>query len=82
MWWVYILQNDTSRKFYTGFTADINRRLSKHNCKKAHPWASRQQGTWKLVYKEPFESKNAAILREKEIKKHKSRVYIETLIRS
>jgi putative endonuclease len=82
MWWVYILQNDTSEKFYTGYTADITRRIFEHNCKKAHPWASRQQGIWKLTYKESFESKTAAISREKEIKKHKSRVYIESLISS
>jgi putative endonuclease len=36
---------------------------------------------WKVVYIEKFNSKSAAFGREREIKKRKSRKYIESLIK-
>ena len=56
----------------------IYTRLSKHN---AGATPSTWPGIpWKMIYSEAFESKREAILREREIKARKSRVYIENLI--
>ncbi|MBN2483212.1 MAG: GIY-YIG nuclease family protein [Candidatus Omnitrophica bacterium] len=80
MMWVYILQNTESKKFYVGCTADVNARVKEHNYRREQRWTGRQQGQWQLVYKKLFSTKREALIREKAIKRKKSRRYIEQLI--
>lgn len=80
MWWVYILQNDTNGAYYTGCTQDPEARVKAHNVKRKRKWSGRQKGKWILVYKEFFGCKRNALIREKEIKRKKSRIYIKHLI--
>jgi len=44
--------------------------------------ATKKASDWKIVYTEIFDSKAAAYQREMEIKKKKSRKYIEALVSS
>jgi putative endonuclease len=67
-------------RYYIGYTSDITCRLDKHNA--GSTISTRSGRPWELVYSEEFREKTQAILREKEIKKKKSRVYIEKLISS
>ena len=65
-------------KYYIGYTENINDRIAKHN-------RSRQGFTsvgkpWDLVYIEQFDSKQAAMKREKQLKSWKNKVRIESLI--
>ena len=78
MWYTYIIYSESIRKFYTGFTDNLNRRLERHNS----GWGKFTSSgiPWRLVYFERFTSKTEAIKRENEIKKKKSRKYIESLI--
>jgi len=77
-YYVYILYSETSDQYYTGFTHDISTRLIKHN---AGSTPSTRPGIpWKMIYSETFDIKHNAILKESEIKKRKSRIYIEKLI--
>ena len=75
---VYIIYSTTLDQFYVGHTENIEDRLFRHtnsgskSTKKAHDW--------KLVYTEAFNTKSEAMKREVEIKKKKSRKYIESLI--
>ena len=82
MHWVYILQNDISGKFYIGYTEDLQRRIAEHHCNKKGRWCNQQQGQWQLAHKESFSNKREALIREKEIKRKKSRRYIEHLIQN
>ncbi len=76
-YYVYILYSLSLNKYYTGYTSDIDTRLQKHN---AGATRSTKSGRpWVLLYQECFESKTEAIIREKEIKRKKSRKYIEQL---
>jgi len=43
---LYILQSETSGKFYVGSTDDLNRRISEHV--RGHTPATRGRGPWKL----------------------------------
>ena len=82
MWHVYIVQNSLSGRFYVGCTSDLETRVKQHKVKRKRKWSGRQQGEWFLVYKELFDQKTKALLREKEIKSKKSRRYIERLIKN
>lgn len=66
MYFVYILKcNDNS--FYTGFTPDLERRLSEHTSKHGASY-TRTRMPVVLVYKEVFDSEFKARQREKQIK--------------
>jgi putative endonuclease len=75
----YILYSESIDKFYTGYTADLEKRIQRHN----NAWGnfSSRGIPWKLVYFEVFDNKSDAIKREFQIKKNKSRKYIEDLIK-
>jgi putative endonuclease len=75
---LYILQSQTSGKFYVGSTDDLDRRLSEHE--RGHTPSTRGRGPWKLVRKEPFASLIEARRRELEIKRWKSSRLIRALI--
>ena len=76
---VYILYSENIDRYYIGYTGDlIEERLRKHNTN--HKGYTGKTNDWEIVYKEFFKDKNSAILREKQIKKQKSRKYIERLI--
>jgi putative endonuclease len=78
---VYILFSRLLNKYYVGFTGENeDERLRKHNCE--HKGFTGSTNDWEIVYLEFFEEKSAAMLREKVIKKWKSRRLIEELIKS
>ncbi len=81
MFYVYILHNSEIGKYYIGFTTNLNLRLLEHN-KHHHKskFTRKNIGDWKLVYYETFTEKTKALKREKQIKKMKSKKYIENLI--
>ena len=76
----YILQSESSGRFYVGSTDDLDRRLSEH--RRGHTASTRGRGPRKLVYAEPFETLIQARRRELEIKNWKSAQLIRVLIAS
>jgi putative endonuclease len=76
----YILYSKKLNKYYVGPTSDLERRLNDHNRGKEK--FTRTGMPWELVYAEPFEKLAVARRRELEIKKKKSRKFIESLISS
>jgi putative endonuclease len=79
MYYVYILKNKGSGKYYIGYTTNLERRIAEHNEGRSR-WTRIGKGKWMLMYCEEFEDKSRALKREKELKKKKSRMYIEHLI--
>ena len=75
---LYILQSETSGKFYVGSTNDLERRLSEHA--RGHTPSTRGRGPWKLAYKEEHATLLEARRRETEIKGWKSSRMIRALI--
>jgi predicted GIY-YIG superfamily endonuclease len=74
--WVYILQN-AAGKFYIGSTDDPNRREQEHNDSgHGRPTFTHKNGPWKLIWREPYPSRAAAMVRERQIKQMKSARWI------
>jgi len=65
---IYILTNKNNTTLYTGVTSDLTSRLMEHIDKKYPASFSSKYNLNKLVYYEVFQSIEAAIAREKQIK--------------
>jgi putative endonuclease len=78
MWQVYIIYSEKIDRYYTGSTENLSWRLERHN----QGWGryTKRGIPWKIVYTESFANKTDALSRERELKKLKSRKYIEQLI--
>jgi putative endonuclease len=78
-YFIYILYSETRDRFYIGSSADVSKRLIRHN---AGATKSTKSGSpWKVVYSESFSSKTEALKREIYLKRMKSSFYLEDLIR-
>jgi putative endonuclease len=77
---VYILFSEKLNKFYVGACIDLERRFYEHNI--GHSKFTSTGVPWKLVYRETHVDLPEAKRRESQIKKMKSRKFIEELIRS
>ncbi len=77
---VYILQSDRDGSFYIGHTVRLDERLRRHN--EGRSSFTKAKIPWKLIYHEIYGSRAEAMRREREIKRMKSREYIEQLVRA
>ncbi len=78
MAFVYIIYSEKVNKYYVGACTNLERRLYEHNI--GHSTFTSTGIPWVLKYTEQFNSLQEAKRRESEIKKRKSRIYIENLI--
>jgi putative endonuclease len=76
----YIIYSQKLDKYYVGHTENLELRLEQHNT--GISTFTSKANDWVIKYNETFNSREAARLREAEIKKKKSRKYIEWLISS
>jgi predicted GIY-YIG superfamily endonuclease len=76
----YIIYSGKLDRFYCGHTSDITERLVHHNSGISE--FTSKASDWILMWEEKFETRELARKREMEIKKKKSRKYIEWLIES
>ncbi|MCE7058116.1 GIY-YIG nuclease family protein [Algoriphagus sp. AGSA1] len=77
---MYILYSEKLAKYYVGACIDLQRRLYEHNI--GHSKFTSTGIPWKLVYREDFDELITAKRRELQIKKMKSKKFIESLINS
>lgn len=68
MYYVYILTTDSNKLLYIGITSDIRRRMIEHKFEQIEGYTKRYH-IHKLVYVEEFSDVDAAIAREKQLKK-------------
>ena len=76
---VYVLYSPAFNKIYVGYTSDLTQRLKSHNELAVKGWTIKFR-PWKIVHTETFDSKQAAIKREKQLKTAKGREWIWQLI--
>ncbi len=69
MFVVYILQSESTGKYYVGHTANISDRLQRHNSNREK--STKIKGPWKIIRKENYKLRSEAIKREKIIKSYK-----------
>lgn len=79
-YYVYILQSEVDKCFYTGYTIDLNKRLSEHNNGKVKSTENRRP--MKLVYWEGCLSRKDATSREKYLKTAWGKRYIKNRIKN
>jgi putative endonuclease len=78
--YVYIIYSPSLDQYYAGQSENLQDRLFRH--KNSGSKSTKNANEWKLIYSEAFETTAGAVNRETEIKKKKSRKYIEWLIQS
>jgi putative endonuclease len=76
MYSIYILFSLKTNKYYIGSTDDLARRLKHHNAGST-PSTKSGAPNWEIRYTETVLDRAAALKSELEIKKKKSRNYIE-----
>ena len=75
MYTVYIIYSEKFDRNYIGQTDNIDIRLERHNSGTVK--STKAYTPWKIVHTEEFSTRSEAVRREHEIKKKKSRKYIE-----
>ena len=76
---VYVIKSLRNGKRYVGFSSkSADKRLSEHN-RGSNKWA-RENRPFKLVYKEFFEEKRDARLRERFLKSGQGRKFLDNVI--
>lgn len=65
-YFVYMLKSLKDKKFYTGCTADLKKRLKQHNSGRVRSTKARRP--FKLVYWESFRTRSEAMKRERRLK--------------
>ena len=78
-YYVYMLYSESIDQFYIGATENLENRIFRHN--NSGSKATKKARDWKLFHSEIFKSRSEAINRELEIKRKKSRSYIQSLKR-
>lgn len=78
MYYAYIIYSAALNKYYIGSCQDVKDRLDDHlNSRSKYTKVAKD---WELKYFETFDTRREACQRELQIKKMKSRKYIESLI--
>src|SRR4030095_5213833 len=75
---LHIIYSSSLDQYYVGHSQNLENRLFRHN--NSGSKYTKKAGDWKLVYSEELITKAEATRREMEIKKKKSRKYIQWLI--
>ncbi len=78
MHYVYIIKSTRDGRYYIGSAEDPEKRLKEHN--EGQTRSTRHRGPYRLVYKEPLDTKTDAIKREHEIKRFKGNSRFKRLI--
>jgi len=79
MFTVYALYSNKYDKLYIGYTTNLEQRVKSHN-ELARKGFTVKFRLWKLIYSEEYRDKKTALKREKELKSHKGRDFLRTLI--
>ena len=79
MYYVYILQSEKSRQWYTGTTSNLRKRLSQHNLGQS-TW-TKKGVPWKLIYCEACLNENDSFAREKYLKTGTGKKYIKNRLK-
>jgi putative endonuclease len=74
---VYILDSDTAKKHYTGFTENLIERLKSHN-ELGNEWTARYR-PWRLIFQKDCDAKLDAMKYEQWMTKGLGRAFIKTL---
>jgi putative endonuclease len=77
-YWVYILQSETTGRFYTGQTSDLEGRVKRHNAHESGSgrYTHKQKGPWRLIHSEEYATRSEAMKQERFLKSGQGREWI------
>jgi len=73
--YVYVIRSKKSKKWYTGYTADLRKRFNQHS--KGESTYTKGRGPFELIYYEAYKNKTDARSRELQIKSGQGRAYLK-----
>lgn len=79
-YYTYLLQSETDKMFYTGYTKDIRKRLEEHN--KGLVQSTKNRRPLKLVYYEGCLTQKDATQREKYLKTAWGKRYLKNRLKN
>lgn len=79
MFYVYVLESKKDKKWYTGYSADLQRRFEEHN--KGLVYATRKRRPFKLIYYEACHNEDDAKMRETYLKTGMGKRYIRNRLK-
>ena len=79
MFTVYALYSPNFDKIYVGFTSNLELRILSHNVLANKGWTIKFR-PWIIIHTETFETKKEAMVREKQLKSAKGRIFIRSII--
>ena len=79
MHYVYVLRSKKDRKFYTGYTADLIKRMEAHN--KGLVESTKNRSPLELIYYEACATQQDALHREKYLKTAYGKRYIKNRLK-
>jgi len=77
MYFVYVLFSPSKDRFYVGYSGQLADRFKRHQ--QGRSKSTKSGRPWVIAYLEKFEDSSAAYQREIQIKKQKSRRYLQDL---
>jgi len=81
MYFIYSIYNKKHDKIYIGQTINLEERICLHNNKSfKNSYTSRFDGGWILLYNEQADSRQQALIRERQLKSYQGREFIKKLI--
>ena len=78
MYYLYVLQSESSGRRYIGHTSDFTQRLGQHN--NGITKSTKNRGPWKIVYREEYPTKAEAARRERLLKTGQGREELKRLL--
>jgi len=74
MFYLYLIESETSGRYYIGQTDDLQRRLVDHSGHRKK--FTNGKGPWRLIGYKSFHSRSEAIMEERRLKRAKNRKYV------
>jgi len=78
VYFLYILQSESTGRYYIGQTHDVPERLAYHNAN--YSKSLKNRGPWRLVHTEQYNTRSEAMVRERQLKSWKDRRMIQKLL--
>ena len=79
-YYIYILQSQKDKQWYTGYTSDLRKRFNEHNKSKHFPMMLRKP--FKIIYYEMSLDKKDALAREQYLKSGMGKRYIKNRLKN
>jgi len=80
MFYIYVLQSIKKGNLYTGYTADLRKRLKEHN--QGLNQSTKPYRPWNLIYYEAYKKRDIAQKRERQLKSGKAHMELKKRLKT